>query len=297
MMFQRSRPVLIFDTSVVNKFAAFPDFPAVLNGMKEAYFIRIPESVLSELVATKNTELRQRLFSTERRLRSVGEVIHPFHKIIEFSIKAFEHDPHAFDWQRLHVSTPLFEHTLDRLKVHGDEISKAQRNQAAALDKDFKTLFEAMRRPFDEYFARSAKRPTLDDMITSFKREGGSMWIWAQMLFKTDAPAKPSEQMLRTFYDACPPYRALLVALCVSQYERCIRDVSKGEPSMRAGRVDTYMASYLPYCAKFVTDDPRQVELQRQVVVHANLPDTEVVSYSEFMRPLLLTAMPPTETI
>jgi hypothetical protein len=55
------------------------------------------------------------------------------------------------------------------------------------------------------------------------------------------------ESEVKDFIDRCPPFKALLIALCFIQYDRCIR--GENEPSLgKAGRYDTFSAVYLPYC-------------------------------------------------
>src|SRR5207302_7233896 len=67
----------------------------------------------------------------------------------------------------------------------------------------------------------------------------------------------PSNSEVQEFIEKCPPFKALLVALCFSQYDMCIRDHRK--PSLgKAGRYDMFSAVYLPYCREFVTNDPGQ---------------------------------------
>ena len=98
------------------------------------------------------------------------------------------------------------------------------------------------------------------------------------MLYKKDDGTDGDEESIRLFYDLCPPFRAMVVTMLISQYDRCFRDISKGEPSLRAGRVDTLMATYLPYCNIFVSEDPSQVNLLREVLVHAKMPDCSVLT-------------------
>jgi hypothetical protein len=57
--------------------------------------------------------------------------------------------------------------------------------------------------------------------------------------------------------ERCPPFKALLVALCVAQYDRCIR--GERDPWIgKAGRNDMFSAVYLPYCQVYVTNDKGQ---------------------------------------
>ena len=85
---------------------------------------------------------------------------------------------------------------------------------------------------------------------------------------------------MRAFVDACPPFRALLMALCVAQYQRCIQ-----YPRHKStGVFDLYASVYLPYCEQFVTADPGQLGALLNVVSLARLT---VRSYTDFRATLL----------
>src|SRR5260370_12051028 len=98
------RPVLIFDTSAINTLADDHASIALIGGINAGYFVRVPETVIAELVAVLNHKRRRRLFDVERRLRSEGEIIRPFAEIIRTSIKLFEANPGDFDWRTTPVS-------------------------------------------------------------------------------------------------------------------------------------------------------------------------------------------------
>jgi hypothetical protein len=132
--------------------------------------------------------------------------------------------------------------------MNNDHLSQVQREQLRILQSGFEDMYNDMRPSFNALFqAKSKVRPPLHDLIQHFKRDGGVMWAYGEVLYSKPAVTTPDEETIRSFYAACPPFRALTIALCVAQYERCIRDIRSGD-SLRAGRVDTYMATYLPYC-------------------------------------------------
>jgi len=58
---------------------------------------------------------------------------------------------------------------------------------------------------------------------------------------------------------------------------------------MKTGRNDTFMATYLPLCDEFVTDDGGQLACFREVVSLAGL-NVDVRSYQDFRKTLLLAA-------
>ena len=110
------------------------------------------------------------------------------------------------------------------------------------------------------------------------------MWAYGDLLYGKVAKKSYDETTIRAFYGDCPPFRALAVGLCAAQYERCVRDLRCGE-SLRAGRVDTFMATYLPCCDHFVTNDRKQLALLRAAASEANIT-VSVWSYSEFRNTL-----------
>jgi hypothetical protein len=79
----------------------------------------------------------------------------------------------------------------------------------------------------------------------------------------------PDEETVRRFVGSCPPFHALLLALCVAQYERCIRESDKrGQP---AGRNGLFMSVCLPCCDEFISDDRDQQDCLRGVASLAKL--------------------------
>jgi hypothetical protein len=272
---------IIFDTSAVNGLADDPEFEALCPGIKLAYFVRLTESNVAELVATPDTIDRQRLLTVVRRLITDGECILPFHIIVEQLVRRFENAPAKFQWQQVPVRLRPAEDEIVRQEHIDDQLALEQRNQLRTLQRGFEKLYNQMRPSFDAIFQdKKNVRPSLTELLEHFKRDGGAIWGYADLLYSRSARNKPNEATLRMFFEACPPFRALTIALYAAQYERCIRDVRKPD-SMRAGRVDTYMAAYLPYCDQFVTRDERQLRLLRSVTAEAHL-ETEVRSYEEF---------------
>ena len=104
-------------------------------------------------------------------------------------------------------------------------------------------------------------------------------------LYKRATGKETDEATIRKFVDACPPFKALLLAICTAEFEYTIRDLLTGT-SFRAGRMDLYSAVYLPYCDQFVTADERQHNALKEIVMVGGLA-TEIVLYSDFRERLL----------
>jgi hypothetical protein len=291
------RPIIIFDTSALNRLANDPDVNTLFAGIKTAYFVRITGTMIGELVATESSEHRRRLLAFERRLRSEGEVILPFADIIAESIKSFKMDAMAFDWRKIHIPFKVAEQHLARNPI-SDEIAAAQKAQAIQLEGAFLSWFKQMQVRFEALFQeQEGKRfgdssdvlvhPQLNDMLAMHACVMAVRCGYGEEFSLAKGESiDVDERIVHQFYDACPPFRATLVALCILQYEYGIRN-PRSAKSFRAGRVDTLMAPYLPYCNRFVSDDGKQLNMLKQVTEHAGLSDCLVLSYSEFRSSLI----------
>lgn len=71
-----------------------------------------------------------------------------------------------------------------------------------------------------------------------------------------------------------------MIALFAAQYDRCVRQRSDNR-SLKAGRNDTFMATCLPYCDEFITDDDGQLACYKEVVSLTGI-GAIIRSYDEF---------------
>lgn len=278
------RPTVIFDTSAINKLADDREFAVLFAGIKSAFYVRVTEMSISEIVANKDATKRTRLLAVLRTLVTHGECIHPFHLIIQEISRRFEGNPTGFNWRRISVRFPQAEHEIVRQAITSDKLAAVQREQLRALDKHFERMFAEMRPSFDALFQKGVERPSFHEVVEIFTRDGGAMWAFGDIVHGKTA-VDPSEERIRQFYKVCPPFRALLLALCAAQYERCVRDVRQGE-SLRAGRMDIFAATYLPYCGTFVSDNKKQLRALRAVAAEGGI-EVSVLSYQEFRTGLI----------
>jgi len=119
-------------------------------------------------------------------------------------------------------------------------------------------IFAAAKPAFQRLFEDgSGQRPSLRDVTDILLAVGGAHLSIGAGLVERAIGTPPVDADVKDFMDRCPPFKALLVALCFSQYDRCIR--GEREPSLgKAGRLDVFSAVYLPYCQVFVTKDEGQ---------------------------------------
>jgi hypothetical protein len=89
-LFMSLKLVWMPDTSAVNRLAE-PGSDALICGLRAAYFVRFPFTVVSEVIATTNGERRKTLLRVCKRLLAVsGDCIEPSHEIIRIMVALFE---------------------------------------------------------------------------------------------------------------------------------------------------------------------------------------------------------------
>ena len=115
--------------------------------------------------------------------------------------------------------------------------------------------------------------------------DGGAYLEIGAGCFERAAGTRPTKIQIKDFIERCPSFRALLVALCFSQYDRCIREEKK-QSLGKAGRNDMYSAIYLPYCAVFVTNDDGHCKAMKVVAQETEL-NTTILLYDEFKSGLI----------
>jgi hypothetical protein len=250
------RPIVSFDTSVVNRLAKHTNFVALRTKINDAYHVRMNRTVIAELVSTEAAELRAHLLNVERMLRCPGDITFPHDKILESSIRFFEEHRSNFEWKRVSIRSKKMEEFLADTFLD-DGRSADQRKQFSDLNDQWIETFQRFSDSFNENVKDS--RPTsLDGLVELLEREDGAiLQAWGKMLYKKHDGTDGSAECIRQFYELCPPFRAMVMVMLVQQWERCFRDL-KLAPSFRAGRNDMIMATYLPYCNVFVCDRMRR---------------------------------------
>ncbi len=281
------RPVLILDTSGINRLAADSESTNLLTAVRASFFVRVTESSLSEIVATRDPALRKQLLECLRRLCSEGDCIIPYQWIIVRLIRSFRDQPSSFDWRKVPVRFPECEAEIVRQEIINEELAARQRQRAQILSHGFEAIYTRIHVDLEPLLCVPAhQRPTIQEFVATSRRSGGSMWtLGGKVVWARFAQTPCDEDTLRAFYQSCPPFRAFLIAMIVAGYDRCVRDI-KREQSFRAGRMDLFMATYLPYCSYFVGDDAKQLRCLRLIATEGDL-DVDVRRYSEFRREIM----------
>jgi hypothetical protein len=284
------KPILVFDTSVINQLAAEKDFPALAAGLTTAYSIRLTGSNVSEVVATTQSAKRQRLLDTCQRFLASGDCVDPFNWIVEKHIKAFDQNPKQYDWKKVNVGNRKIEDQIIRRTFFDDELARQEKDSATEAKVSFENIFCSMRPGFDEIFQTQQERPTLfADFVKILQNPGGAFWTgYAHKFYARNAKDAPDEGKVREFAERCPPFLMMILAAAMAQYKRAIIETPKKRK--RAGRVDLLMAVYLPYCRVFVTHDGDQEMCLREMAAVTDL-EREILPYDVFRSRILATSI------
>jgi hypothetical protein len=174
--------------------------------------------------------------------------------------------------------------------IGDDELAAEQRQQNLDLQKQFRKMFTSLRLKYDEVFLENGKsrsrsfREEMRRVQSSPKRFDISL---AKVFYDGVAGTNLSREKIREFISNCEPMRATIYAYLMGRYDLALRDLHHSE-RFQSGRNDLYMATYLPYCDEFVTDEKHgeQERCLREIAEVLGLR-INVLSYAEFYEGLL----------
>lgn len=268
-----NRKIISLDTSAVNQFADDADSDALIAGLTVGFFIRLPFTVVSEIIATSSGERRKRLLTLCRKLLVAGDCIEPHHEILKVMVRRFETSA-PLDVAHVNLRMIEAENEILRAENFDDGLAAQEREENRNNDKIFCKVYGDARKPFDDVAARAAangtRMPESVAELVEALQTGGAFWTLARNLYERVATRPVDDATLRRFYAKCDAFRALMLAIFAAQYDRCIRQPSDNR-SLKSGRNDTFMATCLPYCDEFVTDDRGQLTCYQDVVALAGL--------------------------
>lgn len=276
-----ARRVLIFDTSGINRLADDSDSSWLVAGLSAAFTCRLAGTSVDEIAATASRSRRHQLLCLCRRLLSTGDCMQP-HQVLLETLLAHHSKSKFFNWKTIDVSFPDYENEIARQEIVDDKLASEQREHLVSSQSEFAKVFDDARPHFDKLFqGGNETRPgSFQELVAALQVEGGAFWSFGTGLYEATTKTGPDEQTIHKVIDDCPPFRALLLALCVAQYDRCIKCPNTG-PSLRAGRYDLFMSVFLPYCDKFITGDERQRRCLVEVSSVGKL-NVEVCSYDDW---------------
>ena len=279
---ESGRKKLILDTSGINALADDPDCVALIRGLRITHLSGVTETTISEIAANSDEARRIQLLGVLERLLKFGMCVIPFHVIIEEQAKAYLADRRRYDWRRVNLRFAEAEGEVVRQE---SAVSEETRVTLKQWNQDFQAIFSDARAAFQKLFDRQdGKRPSLKEVADRMLGDGGAHREIAIDLFEQGTGTRPSQAEVHDFTERCLPFKALLVALCFSQYDRCIR--GERQPWLgKAGRLDIFSAMYLPYCTVFVTNDDGQWKALRTVAKMIGR-QMDILLYSEFKEKL-----------
>jgi hypothetical protein len=252
--------------------------------------VRLTETNLSEIAATTAPERRDKLIALCRHLNYHGECIRPYNWIIEQLSKEHARNPAHFDWTWLAVRGPELEEELTRSEFLGtSELAEEILADFEAHSDRFEKIYGDARPAFDRIFeGKQKQRPPISKLVEALKADNGAFWRLGMGMYRRACGREIDEAGMQAFLDACPPFNAALLSLCVAQFHRCIRHV-RAKADYKAGRLDLFQAVYLPYCDSFITNDEGQRNSFAFVAAEGGLT-TEVCRFAEFQRGWLVSA-------
>lgn len=279
---------LIFDASGLNWLADDPDSTAMLKCIGLGFWVRVTETNIAEIGASK-AERRWLLIETCRRLQISGECIRPYHWIIGQMVKLHAACPDRFHWQRIGVRAPELESEVARPKfLNNDAITDEVRVVSQINNAEFDQIFRDVREMFP-IPPRERIQFTLGRVVEELERDGSPHWQTAADIYQRYAGVRPTETEIRAFIEVCPPLRAMMLGIGLAQFNGSVRDFRLPAQYKGVGRLDLASAVYLPYCDCFITGAESQCNALRDIGEIAGL-GTMVLPYADFRKSWLLAA-------
>lgn len=288
-----NRPVLIFDTSVYNRMlrdgARSND---IIAALRAGYFMRIAGLSIEEVCATRDTSKRSAIMEWVNKSQAgPGDYLLPQNEILRLLIAAYERGPLRFDWRAVNVSSLGCAQEIARRNfVNDDVLAEAQFQSLKHSKEEFEGVWSRLRPKLEGVIQRHGKTAPIrfQEVLPMVEAEGGLLWSFGQGLYSRVATGDASEATVRDFMAKCPPFRAIAYAYLLTWFDRALGDRHKRE-RYTAGRVDMFIAIYLPYCDQFISAENHgmQERCLREVARAAHLL-AEVRSYNDFCSSLTL---------
>jgi hypothetical protein len=288
------RPVVSFDTSVHNRM--FEDGAAksdsVFAALNTGYFVRLTGLALEEMIATPDPSKRAELMACAGRLQhGPNDSLLTHNELLRLLVAAHKAAPDSFNWKSVNATTSEYARAYSNRDLIADDVLSAQqREDLKQRRKEFEAPFSALRPRLEEILERHGEThpTTFREVLPRIQGDGGLVWGFGKGLYDYAAGTDASETTIRQFMGSCPPFRSVVYALLLVWYDRSLRDRHTAE-KFRAGRLDLFMAIYLPYCDQFITTeiDGEQEKCLREIASAAEIK-TEVRSYDDFCSSMLV---------
>lgn len=265
-----NKPILTPDTNTISGISNAPDWEDQIVRLASRFQFRLTFTSISELVATQDMKCRSKLGAVCKRLLESGDCIDPQDKIMEKMVAQFER-PEPFDWKSVDVGLPEARQVILNGVPFTDEDSAKQLEENKEAKAGFKRYLSEIQPP------AKIRISSLDHWIMQLKTSG-TFYKMASKLYTPVSRNPWDVATVESFVNQCPPFHALMVALCAARYARYFKPQQRR--SIKAGPLDTFMAICLPYCDSFVTDDRDMWNCFNEVTQIVGL-DTEIVESKE----------------
>jgi hypothetical protein len=300
------KPVVIYDTSAIN--ALYDDVycDARLTTLRCAYHPRLVFSVLDELVATQDAYKNKRLYDMALSLQSAGDPMLPFNYLLIAHMREYCTNA-TYDWKAANCSGEhLREAIIENRHGMTEQLTKEQLASNRITENEYKNALKSFRKLLQEVDESLDVFATPEDFLKQAFEQDGRFWklgaslmnhaleiireeepqivLVPAMLGLSKKPFVPDDAI--RFAELCPPFNSLILGIAQSEYSR-VHDPSLNEEQRKksAGRADTYMSVYLPYCRFFVTNDAGQFSSLAPTASRAGLK-ADVIMYSDFWKKL-----------
>lgn len=274
-------PTIGFDTRAINQLEdGGAQAEHLMKALQCGFEVRLPAMSADEVLATpaKKNPRRELLLARCQRLLASGHCLWPPHEILRLAISEHFRNPAQFDWRLVDVRARVYERAIiDR--DFTDHLCVQQRNEQFEVEEKFRKMWRELRPKLDEVLAKEpSKRPTsYQEAVFIASQEGGVLWGFGQVLYRHVTDSTLTEAEVKAFIDLCPPFRAACYALVMSWYDGALKP-SLPDENQPAGRNDLLMATYMPYCGRFVADESSQTPALRDIAAAASI-DCEVLPY------------------
>jgi len=276
-------PTIIFDTSGLNELARDPESGVLLAGIRSGFRVRLTETNVNEISATRNAERRELLLRLCQRLVNAGDCIRSSQWILNAMSSRHSADPEGFDWRQVGVGFQALEEEISRRRFLGnDGVADELRTDNKTTHKEFKALLKAARAEVAPLTWDGASTAT--EVLDLLTVDNSPLWRLAEDIYRYGAGNVAAD--IRGFVGCCPPVEATLFAVCVGLYQWGARR-KKQQSVYGAGALDLLMAAYLPYCDWFITADSGQYAALHLLRERAGLR-TEITKYSAWKESILV---------
>jgi hypothetical protein len=283
-MVTASMPRVVLDTTVINHLEdGREESEPLMRGLELGYDVRLPAMVVDEIFATKSAERRDALLRRFARILANAKCIWPPNEVLRLHVRVYQENPRAYDWNRVHVRAREYEQAVLSRTLPEDLFAETRKLQFH-LHKEFEQAWTSLRPKLAEIITRDPRQRlnSFEEAAHASTKPGGVLWGFGIGLFQRALEgnaAEMTDEQIRHFIDASPPFRAVCYSFVKAWYNFSLSPAHDATP--KAGRNDLMMSAYLPYCDKFLTADYAQRTDLQDIAGAAGL-DCSVVSLREF---------------